>query len=157
MGKKLSEHFNLNEFTVSSTAKRLKIDNEPKGEHLKNLQYVVDNILEKVRKHFGKPVTINSGYRSPALNKAVGGASTSQHCNGEAADFEINGIANKEVAEWVADNLDFDQCILEFYNPKEGLNSGWVHVSLKRDGKNRKQKLTALKDGKKTVYKPGFV
>ena len=157
MSRKLTEHFTLEEFTNSPTAKSKKINNEPTKEHLENLKFVAKKILEPVRKKFGKPVTINSGYRSEILNKAVGGSRTSQHCNGEAVDFEINGVSNKEVAEWVTLNIEYDQCILEFYNPKEGTNSGWVHVSLKRDGKNRKQKLTALKDGKKTVYTLGFV
>jgi len=151
---KLSEHFNLEEFTKSSTAEKHKINNTPSAQHLSNLKAVVDTILEPVRKHFNKPIKINSGYRGPELNKAVGGASSSQHCNGEAVDFEIEGIPNKTVADWVTENLPFDQCILEFYNPKEGANSGWVHVSYKKTGQNRKQKLIAEKDGTKTVYKP---
>ena len=151
---KLSEHFELDEFIKSPTADKLKISNAPSPEHLANLKNVVENILEPVRKYFNKPVKINSGYRGPELNKAVGGAASSQHCNGEAVDFEIDGIPNKTVADWVTENLEFDQCILEFYNPKEGANSGWVHASYKKGGPNRKQKLIAEKDGSKTVYKP---
>ena len=152
----LSEHFNLKEFTKSETAIRKRIDNTPNLEHTNNLKIVCEKILEPVRKHFGKPVRINSGYRGPALNTAVGGSSKSQHCNGEAVDFEIDGLANPELAKWVAENCDFDQIILEFYDPKEGPNSGWVHASYSK-GKNRKQKLTAVTVSGKTVYKPGFV
>ena len=152
----LSEHFNLKEFTKSETAIRKRIDNTPNLEHTNNLKLVCENLLEPVRKHFGKPVRINSGYRGPALNTAVGGSAKSQHCNGEAVDFEIDGLANPELAKWVAENCDFDQIILEFYDPKEGPNSGWVHASYSK-GKNRKQKLTAVTVSGKTVYKPGFV
>jgi putative chitinase len=152
----LSEHFNLKEFTKSETAIRKRIDNTPNLEHANNLKVVCENILEPVRKHFGKPVRINSGYRGPALNKAVGGSAKSQHCNGEAVDFEIDGLPNPDLAKWVAENCDFDQIILEFYDPKEGPNSGWVHASYSK-GKNRKQKLTAVTVNGKTVYKPGFV
>ncbi len=153
----LSEHFNLKEFTKSETAIRKRIDNTPSVQHANNLKLVCEKILEPVRKHFGKPVRINSGYRGPALNAAVGGSSKSQHCNGEAVDFEIDGLPNPDLAKWVADNCEFDQIILEFYDPKEGPNSGWVHASVSASGNNRKQKLTAVTVGGKTVYKPGFV
>jgi len=153
----LSEHFKLNEFTKSETAIRKRIDNTPGPEHAQNLKNVCEKILEPVRKHFGKPVRINSGYRGAALNAAVGGSSKSQHCNGEAVDFEIDGLPNPDLAKWVAENCDFDQIILEFYDPKEGPNSGWVHASYTSKGVNRKQKLTAVTVNGKTVYKPGFV
>jgi putative chitinase len=153
----LSEHFNLKEFTKSETAIRKRIDNTPGPEHAQNLKIVCEKILEPVRKHFGKPVRINSGYRGPALNAAVGGSSKSQHCNGEAVDFEIDGLANPELAKWVSQNCDFDQVILEFYDPKEGPNSGWVHASYTSKGTNRKQLLTAVTVNGKTVYKPGLV
>ena len=153
----LSEHFNLKEFTKSETAIRKRIDNTPNAAHAENLKNVCEKILEPVRKHFGKPVRINSGYRGPALNAAVGGSSKSQHCNGEAVDFEIDGLANPELAKWVSQNCDFDQVILEFYDPKEGPNSGWVHASYTSKGTNRKQLLTAVTVNGKTVYKPGLV
>jgi putative chitinase len=153
----LSEHFNLKEFTKSETAIRKRIDNTPGPEHAQNLKNVCEKILEPVRKHFQKPVRINSGYRGPALNSAVGGSSKSQHCNGEAIDFEIDGLANPELAKWVSENCEFDQIILEFYDPKEGPNSGWVHASYTTKGPNRKQKLTAVTEKGKTVYKPGFL
>jgi putative chitinase len=152
----LSPHFKLNEFTKSETAIRKRIDNTPGPAHAKNLKLVCEKILEPVRNHFGKPVRINSGYRGPALNAAVGGSSKSQHCNGQAVDFEIDGLPNPELAKWVAENCEFDQIILEFYDPKEGPNSGWVHASYS-EGANRKQKLTAVTEKGKTVYKPGFV
>jgi putative chitinase len=151
----LSEHFNLKEFTKSETAIRKRIDNTPGPAHASNLQKVCEKILEPVRRHYGKPVRINSGYRGPALNAAVGGSSKSQHCNGEAVDFEIDGLANPELAKWVAANCEFDQIILEFYDPKEGPNSGWVHASYSKKS-NRKQTMTASSAGGKTVYTPGF-
>jgi len=153
----LSPHFKLSEFTRSETAMRRRIDNTPSPAHIENLRKVCEKILEPVRNHFGKPVRINSGYRGPALNAAVGGSSKSQHCNGEAVDFEIDGLANPVLARWVADNCEFDQIILEFYDPKEGPNSGWVHASYTSTGTNRKQTLTAVTEKGKTVYKPGFL
>lgn len=153
----LSEHFSLKELTRSETATRKGIDNTPSPDHLHNLSLVCKNILEPVRNHFGKPVQINSAYRGPKLNAAVGGSSKSQHCNGEAVDFEIDGFPNPDLAKWVVENCDFDQVILEFYDPKEGPNSGWVHASYASSGKQRKQVLTAVTEGGKTVYKPGFV
>lgn len=149
---KLSKNFSLKEFTRSSTASRLGIDNTPTDEHLENIKHVVNQICQPVRDHFNKPVTITSGYRSPDLNAAVGGSTRSQHSKGEAVDLEIFGIANKKVADWIVDNCEFDQVILEFYNPAEGINSGWVHASLKREGGNRRMKLIAYKDGVSTRY-----
>ena len=150
---KLSENFSLEELTRSATATKLGIDNTPDEEHLNNLQVVVDEIAQPLRDHFGKPVRINSGYRSPALNDAIGGSKKSQHSKGEAIDLEIDGVSNMEVAGWITENCDYDQVILEFYNPAEGPNSGWVHASCKADlSQNRKRNLIALKDGNKTVY-----
>ena len=150
---KLSKNFSLEELTRSATATKLGIDNKPDEEHLKNLQVVVDEIAQPLRDHFGKPVRINSGYRSPALNDAIGGSKKSQHSKGEAIDLEIDGVSNMEVADWITENCDYDQVILEFYNPAEGPNSGWVHASCKADlSQNRKRNLIALKDGNKTVY-----
>ena len=150
---KLSENFSLEELIRSSTARRIGLDNIPNDEHLKNLQVVVDEIAQPLRDHFGKPVRINSGYRSPALNAAIGGSKKSQHSKGEALDLEIDGVSNLEVADWITDNCDYDQVILEFYNPAEGPNSGWVHASCKANlSENRERNLIALKDGKKTVY-----
>ena len=150
---KLSENFSLDEVIRSATATKLGIDNIPEQEHLDNLQVVIDEIAQPLRDHFGKPVRINSGYRSPALNDAVGGSKKSQHSKGEALDLEIDGVSNMEVAGWITENCDYDQVILEFYNPAEGPNSGWVHASCKADlSQNRERNLIALKDGNKTVY-----
>jgi putative chitinase len=140
---KLTEHFALEEMTVSPTAKRLGIPNTPTAEHIENMRYCCEKILEPVRAKFG-PVTINSSYRAPLVNKAVGGSKTSQHVNGQAIDFEVKGVSNKVVADWVADNLEFDQVILEFYTAGDK-NSGWVHASIKKGGGNRKQRLIATK------------
>ena len=142
------------EFTKSQTAERKGIDNTPQGEHLDAAKALFENVVQMVREHFGVTV-INSGYRSPALNEAVGGSSKSQHCKGEAADIECPGTANADVANWIVDNLDFDQVILEFYTP--GIpDSGWVHVSYKADGSNRKSILTAKRVDGKTVYENGI-
>lgn len=150
---KLSKNFSLDEVIRSATATKLGIDNTPEQEHLDNLQVVIDEIAQPLRDHFGKPVRINSGYRSPALNEAIGGSTKSQHSKGEALDLEIDGVSNLEVADWITDNCDYDQVILEFYNPAEGTNSGWVHVSCKANlSQNRERNLIALKDGNKTIY-----
>lgn len=150
----LTEHFTLEELTASPTASKLGLPNTPTPEHIANMKYCCEKILEPVRAHFGKPVQVNSSYRAPAVNRAVGGSKTSQHVNGQAIDFEIPGIDNKAVADWVADNLEFDQVILEFYT-KGDKNSGWVHASIKKEGGNRKQRLIASKSkAGGTTYTP---
>lgn len=150
----LTEHFTLEELTTSPTAKKLGIPNTPTAEHIANMKYCCEKILEPVRAHFGKPVQINSSYRAPLVNKAVGGSKTSQHVNGQAIDFEVPGVDNKVVADWVADNLEFDQVILEFYTAGDK-NSGWVHASIKKEGGNRKQRLIAKKSkAGGTTYTP---
>ena len=141
---KLTENFSLAEMIVSPTAKRLGLSNTPTPEHIENMRYCCEKILEPVRAHFGKPVQINSSYRAPLVNKAVGGSKTSQHVNGQAIDFEIPGVDNKVVADWIGDNLEFDQVILEFYT-KGDKNSGWVHASIKKGGGNRKVRMIASK------------
>ena len=152
---KLSKNFTLEEFTKSQTATRLGIDNIPDGEHLEAAKLLFENIVQPIRDVFG-PTIINSGYRGPELNKAVGGSSKSQHCNGEAVDIEVPGTANPDLAEWIEENLDYDQLILEFY--KQGVpDSGWVHVSYKSPETNRNQSLTAVKEDSKTVYLNGLV
>jgi len=141
---KLTENFSLSEMIVSPTAKKLGLSNNPTPEHIENMRYCCEKILEPVRAHFGKSVQINSSYRSPLVNEAVGGSKTSQHVNGQAIDFEIPGIDNKVVADWIGDNLEFDQVILEFYT-KGDKNSGWVHASIKKGGGNRKMRMIASK------------
>ena len=151
---RLSENFTLTEYTKSQTALRQGIDNTPNEEHLEKAKLLFANVVQPVRNHFG-PTVINSGYRGPALNEAIGGSTNSQHCKGEAVDIECPGVPNWEVAKFIEDELDFDQLILEFYTP--GIpDSGWVHVSYKAEG-NRKSVLTAMKENGKTVYKPGLI
>ncbi len=150
---KLTNNFSLQELLKSQTALRKGIDNKPADPSvITNLQVLCEKVLQPVRDHFGKPVVINSGYRSPKLNKAIGGSNKSQHTKGEAADIEIPGLSNKELAEYIEDNLPFDQLILEFYNGVDP-NSGWVHVSYVNDSDNRKQTLTINKNG----TFPGFI
>ena len=152
--KRVSKNFALSEMVKSATAERLNVDNSPSDIHLVNLTHLAIHILQPVRDQFGV-ITINSGYRSPALNAKVGGSKTSQHCNGQAADFESFSTPNPVLAKWIANNLEFDQLILEFYdgvNP----NSGWVHCSYNLMG-NRKKIMTALITGGKVIYKNGFV
>ena len=146
----LSENFTLQELIYSDTAIRRGIDNKPNDETVENLKILCENILEPVRVHFKAPVVVSSGYRSVAVCEAVGSSAKSQHTKGQAADFEIFGIPNKEVADWIVDNIDYDQCILEFWNENEP-NSGWVHCSFNSAG-NRKQYLKASKENGKTVY-----
>jgi uncharacterized protein YcbK (DUF882 family) len=136
----LTDHFALHELTKSSTAARMGINNEPGPEEIQALTYLCIGILEPVRMHFDKPFAPNSGYRCLELNNAVGSKPTSQHVRGEAADIELSGISNYDLAAWIADNLLFDQVILENYRVGYP-DSGWVHVSFKRLG-NRRKSLT---------------
>ena len=152
---KLSEHLDLAEVTRSETAKRKGISNMPTPEHLENFKKLANNIFEPIRKHFGVPIHISSGYRSKALNNAIGGSLTSQHCYGEAIDIDMdgssNGVTNKMVFEFIKANLNFDQLIWEF-GTKDAPD--WVHVSFETTGKQRKQILRAFKSGGKTAYQP---
>jgi hypothetical protein len=152
---KLSEHLNLAEVTRSDSAKRKGIDNTPTPEHLENFKKLAQNIFEPIRKHFGVPIMISSGYRSKALNTAIGGSLTSQHCSGEAIDIDMdgtaNGVTNKMVFDYIKSNLNFDQLIWEF-GTKDAPD--WVHVSFESTGKQRKQILRAIKSGGKTAYQP---
>ena len=133
---KLSDHFSLQELTKSSTAERRGIANEPDDEAVENLIMVCEMVLEPVREQYGIPFIPNSGFRCLELNRAIGSSDRSQHTTGEAVDFEVPSISNKEVALWVKENCKFDQLILEFY--KEGdPASGWVHCSYVIEGENR--------------------
>jgi zinc D-Ala-D-Ala carboxypeptidase len=152
---KLSSNFSLAEMTKSDTALRLDMENTPGDEEIANMTALCDNVLQKVRDHYGMGVKVNSGFRHPDVNAAVGGSKTSDHCKGMAADIEIPGIANADLAQWIVDNCEFRQVILEFYTP--GIpDSGWVHVSYNPDD-NKKQVLTAMKENGKTVYKVGLI
>jgi len=136
---KLSGHFSLAELTKSQTATRKGIDNKPTLEHIENLTELCVQILEPTRRNFGKPMVISSGYRSEELCEAIGSSKNSQHAKGEAADFEMFGVDNKQLAKYIKNNLVFDQLILEFYNPDDP-SSGWVHCSYNKE-ENRKQSL----------------
>jgi hypothetical protein len=151
----LSANFTLKELTKSDTATRLGLDNTPDEQALENLKTLCEMVLQPVREHYGKSVSVNSAYRSPESNAAVGGSKTSDHCKGMAADIEIVGVANADLAQWIMDNLEYTQLILEFYTP--GIpDSGWVHVSY--DPNNlKKQELTATKVAGKTTYLNGLV
>ena len=151
----LSKNFTLSEMTKSETALRLSLPNDPEPEHLENMKALAEKVLQPVRDHFARGVKVNSAYRHPDVNRAVGGSTTSDHCRGMAADIEIPGVPNAELAQWIADNCDFRQLILEFYTP--GIpDSGWVHVSFV-EGDNKKQVMTAMRENGKTVYKPGLI
>ena len=141
----LSKHFKLEEFEKSMTATRMGIDNKAGAGEIKSLTDLCYEVLENVRAKFDKPIMISSGYRSEALCEAIGSKKTSQHTKGQAVDFEIMGIHNLKVAEWIRSNCDFDQLILEYFNRKEK-NAGWIHVSYNEKGNNRKAVLTY--DGK---------
>ena len=152
---KLTPNFTLSEMTKSDTALRLDMDNTPNAVQVENLKTLCEKVLQPVRDHFGKGVKVNSGFRHPQVNAAVGGSKTSDHCKGMAADIEIPGIANGDLAQWIVDNLEFRQVILEFYTPGVP-DSGWVHVSFNPED-NKKQVLTAAKQRGKTVYLEGLV
>ena len=135
---KLSKHFSLEEMCRSNTARVRGLPNVPNAEQVKNLQQLCENVLQPLRNHLGKPVVINSGFRSQAVNMAVGGAKNSQHTKGEAADIKCKDyLYAKEIYTWIMDNLEFDQVILE----RKG-KAVWVHVSFRTNGKNRQQAFT---------------
>jgi hypothetical protein len=151
----LTTNFSLHELTKSETALRMGFDNTPGETETAALKLLAEKVLQPVRDHYGKGVKVNSGYRSPESNAAVGGSKTSDHCKGQAADIEIPGVPNAELAQWIMDNLEYTQLILEFYTP--GIpDSGWVHVSYDPDNL-KKQELTAMKVAGKTQYVPGLV
>jgi len=149
---KLTSNFSLSELTKSQTAERKGINNTPSAEHQENLKLLCESVLQPVRDHFGKVVTISSGYRSPELCTAIGSKITSQHAKGQAADFEIFGVSNKSLADYINSELHYDQLILEYWNESDP-NSGWVHCSFS-EGQNRKQYLRAYKEDGRTKYEP---
>ena len=151
----LTTNFTLSEMTKSETALRHGMANDPSETEIENLRVLCENVLQKVRDYYGMGVTVNSGFRHPLVNAKVGGSTTSDHCKGFAADIEIPGIPNAELAEWIAENCEFRQLIREFYTVGVP-DSGWVHVSF-NPADNKKQVLTATKQNGKTVYLPGLV
>lgn len=149
---KISPNLNLAEITRSDTAKRHGIDNTPTAEHLENFKLLADKVFEPIREHFKTPIFISSGYRSKALNDFIKGSPSSQHCNGQAIDIDMDGsngeVTNRMVFDFIKNKLDFDQLIWEFGTD---FNPDWVHVSYTK-GKNRKQKLKAIRINGKTSY-----
>lgn len=151
----LTPNFTLQELTKSETALRKNMPNVPTEADIANMKLLAEKVLQPLRDHYGVGIKVNSGYRSPDVNAAVGGSRTSDHCKGQAADIEIPGIANAVLAQYIKDSLQYTQLILEFYTP--GIpDSGWVHVSY--DANNLKcQTLTATKKDGKTAYLNGLV
>jgi D-alanyl-D-alanine dipeptidase len=147
---RLSKNFTLSEITKSNTAKRLGITNAPNQEHLNNMQILIRDLIQPMRDALG-PIRISSGYRSPVLNRAIGGSTKSQHCKGQAVDIQFwkeGKMCNKEVYDWVLkEGIEFDQMINEF-------DYAWIHISLRPDNKNRRVVLEAYKDNDgDTAYK----
>ena len=147
----LTRNFSLQELTKSDTAIRKGIDNEPNADQIDKLKMLCEKILQPVRDQFGR-VKITSGFRSPELCVAIGSSLDSQHSRAEAADFEVVGVDNAEVADWVKMNCETDQLILEFYTPGEP-NSGWIHASYVMFNP-RAQYMRAYREDKKVKYKP---
>lgn len=148
---KLSKNLSLQECTKSLTAIRLGIENTPSEEAIDSLRRIAREVFQPLRDHYRTPIGVSSGFRSEELNRAIGGVSSSQHCKGEALDIDADiygGLTNKQVFDYIRDNLEFDQLIWEFGDES---TPDWVHVSLKSDG-NRCQVLKASKKGKRTVY-----
>jgi len=152
----LTNNFSLQEMIKSETALRRDMDNTPHSDEVvQNLTTLCEQVLQPLRDVYGVGIKVNSGYRSPDVNAAVGGSRTSDHCKGQAADIEIPGVANADLAQYIADNFQYTQLILEFYT--QGIpDSGWVHVSY--DANNlKRQVMTAVKQNGRTVYLPGIV
>ena len=149
----LSENLSLAEVIRSETAKRNGVSNKPNPRHLENLKIIAGNIFQPIRNFFQRAIHLSSGYRSKELNTFIKGSASSQHCTGEALDIDMDGteVTNREVFDYIKDNLEFDQLIWEFGTND---NPAWVHVSYKASGKQRKQVLKATKVKGKTVYVP---
>lgn len=150
LNERLSANFTLGELVKSQTAARLGIDNTPSERVINNLKNLVKNVLQPLRSKLGRVVSVSSCYRSVELNKAIGGASTSDHIEGFAADIEVFGMSNKALFEFIKREFKFTQLILEFYDPKDE-SSGWVHVSYNPDDL-RCECLIAIKVEGRTKY-----
>ena len=150
---KISKHVSYNEGVYSITAKRLGLNNEPSDIHLKNMKVLSEKVFEPLREFVGAPIKINSFYRGPELNKAIGGSSKSQHCHGQAMDIDdtYGHMSNATMYRWIKENLDFDQMIWEFGTDK---NPDWIHVSYVSAEKNRNRCLKAYRNpgSRKTQY-----
>jgi zinc D-Ala-D-Ala carboxypeptidase len=151
----LTANFSLAEMIKSETALRHDLDNTPGEVEIENLRVLCEQVLQPLRDAYGRGIKVNSGFRHPDVNAKVGGSRTSDHCKGQAADIEIPGVANYDLAKYISDYFNFTQVILEFYTPGVP-DSGWVHVSY--DPANlKRQVLTAMRENGKTVYKPGLI
>jgi hypothetical protein len=147
----LTKNFSLIELTSSETAVRKGIDNTPSQEVVNNLKNLCENVMQPLRDWYGKPINITSGYRSPKLNKAIGGSTTSDHCLGCAIDFTLPKEDYQKVFEYIKANLPYSQIIWEFGNEQA---PQWIHVSYRSSG-NRKQSLAAYKNAiGQTKYRP---
>lgn len=152
----LTKHFSVSELSRSEAAIRKDIDNTPPPEAVENLRALAENVLQPLRDKLGKPLRVNSAYRNHAVNQAIGSSSSSQHTKGEAADIEFPGVDTKALASLIVSlGLPFDQLILEFYTPGDP-RSGWVHVSHKRGGPQRKEIMRAVKQNGRTLYLKGL-
>ena len=142
--KRISKHISYKEATRSNYAKQYSIVNKPKAEHIKNMELVADKVFEPLREWVGGPIRVNSFYRSPELNKGIGGSPVSSHMTGNAIDIDsLGGKTNLEMFHYIKDNLEFDQLIWEFGNEPK-----WLHVSYKNKKDNRKQVLVTKRRGK---------
>ena len=151
--KNISKHITYKEGVYSITALRLGLNNDPTKAHLANMELLAEKVFEPLRKHVNGPIKINSFYRGPELNKAIGGSSKSQHCEGRAMDLDddYGYMSNADMFEYIRNNLSFDQMIWEFGNSD---NPNWVHVSYVNEDANRNRCLLAYKDEyNKTRYK----
>jgi len=150
----ISKHISMKEATKSITALRLGIDNTPNADAINNMKVLAEKVFEPLREWVGGPIKINSMYRSPALNEAIGGSSKSQHCcKGGASAIDIDDVyghkTNAEMFHFLKDELSFDQMIWEFGNED---NPDWVHISYVSQEKNRNRILKAVRDDGKTKY-----
>ena len=147
----ISKHISDKESVYSRTALRRGIDNTPTKEHKDNMIKLAEEVFEPLRSYVGGPIKINSFYRSPDLNKAIGGSSKSQHCHGQAMDIDdtCGRMTNAEMFQFIRENLDYDQMIWEFGSDD---NPDWVHVSYVSPKENRQRCLLAYKDNGKTKY-----
>ena len=147
----ISKHISYKEATYSRTATRLGIENKPDEDQLKNMKLIAEEIFEPLRMWVGGPIKVNSFFRSPKLNTAIGGSSKSQHCHGQAIDLDdtFGRATNAEMSEFIREHLNFDQMIWEFGDDD---NPDWVHVSYVNEKDNRQRCLLAYKDNNKTRY-----
>lgn len=152
---KLSKNLTLKECVKSITASRRGIDNTPGEKEIANLKQIAEHIFQPVRDHFGVPIYVSSGYRSPELNSTVGGSAVSQHCQGRALDLDADvykGVSNADIFRYIKNNLDFDQLIWEMGSE---LSPAWVHVSFVSDRENRRRVLKATRSGSGAItYSP---